>query len=630
MTRLNSIKDLEIIRTACVLEQKRKPITVTVCAGTGCATCGSTKLADTFLKEIQRQGLHERVALRRSGCYGFCERGPVTTIMPNKICYLQAKPEDVPEILEKTIVEEGVVDRLLYVDPQTGGRISTIDDIPFYKYQRRELLEKISAIDPTAIRTYFAVGGYSALSSVLTKMKPDEVIQEIKDAQLRGRGGGGFPAGIKWETTANAPGEPKYVIVNGDEGDPGAYMDRSILEGNPHGILEGLIIGAYAIGASKGYFYVRQEYPMALENVKLAIEEATEHGLLGKNILGTGFDFSVSIHRGAGAFVSGESSALMNAIEGHVGEPRPKYIHTSVQGLWEKPTCLNNVETWANVPLIINKGADWFKSMGTEGSRGTKVFSLVGKVNNTGLVEVPMGITLREIIFKIGGGIPKGRKFKAVQTGGPSGGVLPESMLDLPVDFDELNRAGSMMGSGGLIVMDEDTCMVDTARYYTDFLAHESCGKCVPCREGLRRMLDILTDISNGNGREGDIELLEDLAEVLQQASLCALGKSAANPVMSTIRYFREEYEAHIRGKCCPARMCKELVRYRIDEEKCEGCGLCEKGCPNGAVSKIGDKLYAIDESKCIKCDACFAACPDKFKAVQKIDTNGIVAEMAA
>ncbi len=630
MTRLNSIKDLEIIRTACVLEQKRKPITVTVCAGTGCATCGSTKLADTFLKEIQRKGLHERVALRRSGCYGFCERGPVTTIMPNKICYLQAKPEDVPEILEKTIVEEGVVDRLLYLDPQTGRRVSTIDDIPFYKYQRRELLEKISAIDPTAIRTYFAVGGYSALSSVLTKMKPGEVIQEIKDAQLRGRGGGGFPAGIKWETTANAPGETKYVIVNGDEGDPGAYMDRSILEGNPHGILEGLIIGAYAIGASKGYFYVRQEYPMALDNVKLAIEEATEHGLLGKNILGTGFDFSVSIHRGAGAFVSGESSALMNAIEGHVGEPRPKYIHTSVQGLWEKPTCLNNVETWANVPLIINKGADWFNSMGTEGSRGTKVFSLVGKVNNTGLVEVPMGITLREIIFKIGGGIPKGRKFKAVQTGGPSGGVLPESMLDLPVDFDELNRAGSMMGSGGLIVMDEDTCMVDTARYYTDFLAHESCGKCVPCREGLRRMLDILTDISNGNGREGDIELLEDLAEVLQQASLCALGKSAANPVMSTIRYFREEYEAHIRGKCCPARMCKELVRYRIDEEKCEGCGLCEKGCPIGAVSKIGDKMYAIDESKCIKCDACFAACPDKFKAVQKINTNGIAAEMAA
>jgi len=554
----------------------------------------------------------------------------VTVIHPKETCYLKATPEDVPEILEKTIVEGGLVDRLLYVDPQTGERMPSLNDIPFYKYQQRELLETISAIDPVAIRTYFAVGGYSALSYVLTKMTPDQVIKEIKDADLRGRGGGGFPTGKKWETTANAPGEPKYVIVNGDEGDPGAYMDRSVLEGNPHGVLEGLIIGAYAIGASKGYFYIRQEYPMALNNVKLAIEEATEHGLLGKDILGSGFDFSVSIHRGAGAFVSGESSALMSAIEGHVGEPRPKHIHTSVQGLWEKPSCLNNVETWANVPLIINKGAHWFKSMGTEGSRGTKVFSLVGKVNNTGLVEVPMGITLREIIFKIGGGIPNGRKFKAVQTGGPSGGVLPESLLDLPVDFDGLNRVGSMMGSGGLIVMDEDTCMVDTARYYTNFLAHESCGKCIPCREGLRRMLDILTDICNGNGREGDIELLEDLAEVLREASLCALGKSAANPVMSTIRYFREEYEAHILEKRCPALMCNKLVRYWIDEEKCVGCGLCEKSCPADAVSKVGDKLYEIDESKCIQCNACFAACPEKFSAVQKTNATGKKAEMAA
>lgn len=622
MTKLHSIKDLEIISTACVLEQQRKPITVTVCSGTGCVSCGSTELADTFLKEIQAQGLHEKVALRRSGCHGFCERGPVTVIMPSEICYLQAKPKDVPEILEKTIVEEGLVERLLYPDPQSGERMSRINDIPFYKYQQRELLAKIADIDPASIRSYFAVGGYAALSRVLTKMTPGQVIQEIKDSELRGRGGGGFPAGVKWATTANAPGEPKYVIVNGDEGDPGAYMDRSLLEGNPHGVLEGLIIGAYAIGANEGYFYIRQEYPMALNNVKLAIEEATEHGLLGKDILGTGFDFTVSIHRGAGAFVSGESSALMSAIEGHVGEPRPKYIHTSEQGLWGKPSCLNNVETWANVPLIVNKGADWFKSMGTEGSRGTKVFSLVGKVNNTGLVEVPMGITLREIIFKIGGGIPNGRTFKAVQTGGPSGGVLPESLLDLPVDFDALNRAGSMMGSGGLIVMDEDTCMVDTARYYTHFLAHESCGKCIPCREGLRRMLDILTDISNGNGRDGDIELLEEMAEVLQDASLCALGKSAANPVMSTIRYFRAEYEAHILEKRCPALMCNKLIRYRIDEEKCEGCGLCKKSCPAEAVSQVAEKLYAIDESKCIQCNACFAACPDKFSAVQKTDAN--------
>jgi NADH-quinone oxidoreductase subunit F len=630
MTRLNSLKDLEIIRTACVLEQKRKPITLTVCAGTGCATCGSTELADTFLKEIQRHGLQEKVALRRSGCHGFCERGPVTTIIPKNVCYLQAKPEDVPEILEKTIIEEGIVERLLYIDPQTSQRMPHMNDIPFYKFQRRELLETISAIDPFSIRTYFAAGGYSAISRVLTQMTPEQVIQEIKASKLRGRGGGGFPTGAKWESTAKAPGEPKYVIVNGDEGDPGAYMDRSILEGNPHGVLEGLIIGAYAIGASKGYFYIRQEYPMALHNVKLAIEEATDHGLLGKDILGTGFDFTVSIHRGAGAFVSGESSALMNAIEGHVGEPRPKYIHTSVQGLWGKPSCLNNVETWANIPLIINKGADWFNSMGTENSRGTKVFSLVGKVNNTGLVEVPMGITLREIIFKIGGGIPKGRKFKAVQTGGPSGGVIPERLLDLPVDFDELDRAGSMMGSGGLIVMDEDTCMVDTARYYTEFLAYESCGKCIPCREGLRRMLAILTDISTGHGKEGDIELIEELVEVLQEASLCALGKSAANPVMSTIRYFREEYEAHIREKRCPALMCKELIRYQIDPEKCEGCGLCKKGCPNEAVAKIGDKLYQIDQSRCIKCNACFAACPEKFNAVQKVNISDIAAEAAA
>ena len=630
MTRLNSIKDLEIMRTACVLEQKRKPVTITVCAGTGCTTCGSLQLADALLNEIQRHGLSEKVALRQCGCYGFCERGPVMTIMPKNICYLQAKPDDAAEIIEKTILEDGVVDHLLYTDSNTGEKVALFNEIPFYKYQQRELLENIASIDPSSIRTYFAIGGYSALSRVLTEMSPEQVIKEVKDSQLRGRGGGGFSTGRKWETTANAPGEPKYVIVNGDEGDPGAYMDRSLLEGNPHGVLEGLIIGAYAMKASEGFFYIRQEYPMALNNVKLAIDQATEYGLLGKNILGTGFDFTVSIHRGAGAFVSGESSALMSAIEGYVGEPRPKYIHTSEQGLWGKPSCLNNVETWANVPLIINKGADWFTTMGTEGSRGTKVFSLVGKVNNTGLVEVPMGISLREIIFEIGGGIPNGREFKAVQTGGPSGGVLPENLLDLPIDFDELDRAGSMMGSGGLIVMDQDTCMVDTARYYTNFLAHESCGKCIPCREGLRRMLDILTDISTGRGKEGDIELLEDLAEVLQGASLCALGKSAANPVMSTLRYFRDEYEAHITEKRCPAHMCKDLIQYEIDEEKCSGCGLCKKGCPSDAVMKIGKKLYQIDKEKCIKCDACYAACPPKFNAVIKIDSNRQASEAAA
>lgn len=630
MTRLNSIKDLEIMRTACILEKQRKPISITVCSGTGCVSCGSTLLADAFLNEIQRLGLNERVALRRSGCHGFCEKGPVTVIDPKRICYLQAKPEDVTEILEKTIVEDGIVERLVFKDPQDGQRRPYLEDIPFYKYQQRELLETISSINPTEIRDYFAAGGYEALSRVLTEMAPEDVVEQIKDSNLRGRGGGGFPTGVKWETTRNAPGDPKYVIVNGDEGDPGAYMDRSIMEGNPHGVLEGLIIGAYAMGAKKGYFYIRQEYPLAINNVKLAIEQATAHGLLGENILGTGFDFTVSIHRGAGAFVSGESSALMRAIEGHVGEPRPKYTHTSIKGLWDKPSCLNNVETWCNVPLIVNRGADWFKGMGTENSRGTKVFSLVGKVNNTGLVEVPMGISLREIIFKIGGGIPKGRRFKGVQTGGPSGGVIPESLLDLQVDFDALTQAGSMMGSGGLIVMDEDTCMVDTARYYTNFLAHESCGKCVPCREGLRQMLQILNDICSGNGREGDLELLEDLALVLKEASLCALGQSAANPVMSTLRYFRDEYEAHIREKRCPALVCKEMIRYQIDAEKCVGCGLCQKACPADAVTKVGKKQFVIDETKCIKCNACFSVCPEKFSAVEKTNVNSRSAEIAA
>jgi len=450
-------------------------------------------------------------------------------------------------------------------------------------------------------------------------MTPEAVLNEVKAANLRGRGGGGFPAGRKWETTRNAPGEPKYVIVNADEGDPGAYMDRSILEGNPHSVLEGLILGAYAIGSSQGFIYVRQEYPLARKHIQKALEQAREYGLLGKNILGSNFSFDVKIHRGAGAFVSGESSALMSAIEGHVGEPRPKYIHTSEKGIWGKPSCLNNVETWANVPHIINKGAQWFCSMGTEGSKGTKIFSLVGKVRNTGLVEVPMGITLRDIIFKIGGGVPKNKKFKAVQTGGPSGGVIPESLLDLPVDFDELTKVGSMMGSGGMIVMDENTCMVDTARYYTNFLAHESCGKCVPCREGLRQMLHILDNIASGNGEEGDLALLEELSEFMEVASLCALGQSASFPVASTLKYFRDEYEEHIREKRCRAAVCTALIAYDIDQEKCEACGACLRNCPVGAVNKSADKVYTIIQEKCIKCGACFTACPEKFTAVIKV-----------
>jgi len=616
MKKLASTSDLEKTRRAIVSEREKKPVVITVCSGTGCITCGSSDLFDSLHQEILKQGLYDRIELRKTGCHGFCELGPVTVILPKEICYFQMKPADVPEVITKTIIGDEVVERLTYKDSQSGNRIANLRDIPFYKYQKRILLANNAVVNPGDIRDYIAIGGYSALAKVLTQMKPDEVIHVMKEANLRGRGGGGFPAGIKWETTRRASGKPKYVIVNADEGDPGAYMDRSLLEGNPHGVIEGLIIGGYAIGAHEGFIYVRQEYPLAVKNTQRALEQASQYGLLGERILGTGFHFDVRIHRGAGAFVSGESSALMTALEGHVGEPRPKYIHTSEKGLWDKPSCLNNVETWATVPFIINQGASWFRSMGTKGSSGTKVFSLVGKINNTGLVEVPMGISLRDIIFKIGGGIPKGRKFKAVQTGGPSGGVLPESLLDLPVDFDELTKAGSMMGSGGMIVMDEDTCMVDTARYYVDFLAHESCGKCVPCREGLRQMLFILNDITSGHGKEGDLELLEELSETLREASLCALGQSAPNPVMSTLRHFRDEYNAHIREKRCPAGVCKELIRFDIDQEKCSGCVLCKKNCPVGAVYEKEKKRFFIDNEKCIKCGACYSVCPEKFSAV--------------
>jgi NADP-reducing hydrogenase subunit HndC len=626
MPKLTSPHDLSMLVEKLLSRRLSIKNTITVCAGTGCAAYGSNDVANAFDEEIKRRELYPAIQLKRSGCHGFCERGPIVMILPEKICYLDVKAEDVPEIIENTIMHNQLVERLLFEDGETGKRVPTQDTIPFYKYQKRVLLANNALIDPTSIEDYIAVNGYAALAKALSTLKPDGIMTVIRDANLRGRGGGGFPAGVKWETTKNAPGEPKYVIVNADEGDPGAYMDRSILEGNPHSVLEGLIIGAYAMGAHEGYFYIREEYPLALENTARAIEQATEYGLLGRNILGSGFDFSVTIHRGAGAFVSGESSALMSAIEGRVGEPRSKYIHTSIMGLWDKPTCLNNVETWANVPFIINRGADWFRSMGTDTSKGTKIFSLVGKVNNTGLVEVPMGITLKDIIYKIGGGLPDGKKLKAVQTGGPSGGVLPKNLLFLTVDFDELTKAGSMMGSGGMIVMDEETCMVDTARYYIDFLAHESCGKCIPCREGLRQMLKILNNITSGKGKEGDIELLEELSEFMKDASLCALGQSAPNPVMSTIKYFRSEYEAHIRDKRCPAGVCSALIEYRIDAERCKGCGLCAKSCPAGAISKTENKKHVIDQERCIKCGACLLACPKKTGAVKKVPKAEIVA----
>jgi NADH:ubiquinone oxidoreductase subunit F (NADH-binding)/(2Fe-2S) ferredoxin/NAD-dependent dihydropyrimidine dehydrogenase PreA subunit len=619
MPRLKKPADLKKLKKEAIALRNSKKTWLAVCAGTGCRAYGAEPLADTFEEEIEKRGLGDTVGVRRTGCHGFCERGPLVVIQPEDTCYLGTKPKNVPDIIDKLTTGEGNVEKLLYLHEKGGKRLGKLNEIPFYKHQKRILLENNVLIDPSSIFDYIAVGGYSALAKVLSGMEPEAVLKEVTDANLRGRGGGGFPAGWKWETTRDAPGEPKYVIVNADEGDPGAYMDRSILEGNPHSVLEGLIIGAYTIGASQGFIYVRQEYPLARKHAERALEQAREYGFLGKNILGSDFSFDVIIHRGAGAFVSGESSALMCAIEGHVGEPRPKYIHTSEKGLWGKPSCLNNVETWANVPHIINHGAEWFGKMGTEKSKGTKIFSLVGKVNNTGLVEVPMGITLRDIIFKIGGGVPKGKKFKAVQTGGPSGGVIPESLLDLPVDFDELTKVGSMMGSGGMIVMDENTCMVDTARYYTNFLAHESCGKCVPCREGLRQTLEILNRIAAGQGKEGDLELLEELGEFMEDASLCALGQSASFPVRSTLKYFREEYEVHIREQRCPAGVCTDLIAYDIDQEKCTACGACYRNCPVEAVNKSKDKVFTIIQEKCIKCGACYTACPDKFDAVVKV-----------
>jgi len=615
---LESRAGLEKLRQDILTRRDLSKPCVAICSGTGCHALGSEEVSQAFVEEIKRNGLREKVNIRRTGCHGFCERGTIVAIFPQEICYLRVKPDDVPEIVSTTLVEKKVVDRLLYEDGN-GGRIVHESEIPFYKHQSRIVFENNRFIDPKNIQDYIALDGYSALAKALFEMTPEQVLEEVKKANLRGRGGGGFPAGVKWETTRNAPAEPKYVIVNADEGDPGAYMDRSLLEGNPHSVLEGLIIGAYAIGSHQGFVYVRQEYPLAVENLLVALEQAREYGLLGADILGSDFGFNVKVHRGAGAFVSGESSALMTAIEGKVGEPRPKYTRTAVSGIWERPSNLNNVETWATVPLIINKGAEWFTSVGTEGSKGTKIFSLVGKVNNTGLVEVPMGMTLREVIFGIGGGIPDGKKFKAVQTGGPSGGCIPESLLDLPVDFDELTKAGAMMGSGGMVVMDETTCMVDTARYFVNFLAEESCGKCVPCREGIYQMLKILNRICEGKGREGDIQLLEEISEVIRNASLCALGTTAPNPVLSTIRYFRDEYEAHIMEKRCPAGVCKALISYYIEPEECQACMICLRNCPVGAITGGKNLIHIIEQDRCTKCGTCFEVCPPRFSAVTKL-----------
>jgi len=616
MKKLRTAVELEQFRARILSQRSPEKPCISVCGGTGCRAYRCEDVASALKEEIKRQGLRNEVELKMTGCHGFCERGPLMVLYPQKIFYQQVTPNDVPEIISETVPKGNIIDRLLYVDPASGKKVYFESDVPFYKGQQRLVFGNNGVIDPTNIEDYLAIGGYFALAKVLFSMKPEEVIEEIRQSGLRGRGGGGFPAARKWEACRNAPSSDgvRYVICNADEGDPGAYMDRSLLEGNPHSVIEGMIIGAYAIGSNYGYVYVRHEYPLAVVNLSIALEQARECGLLGQNILGSGFDFDIRISRGGGAFICGESTALMASLEGKIGEPRPKHIHTVVSGLDGKPTNLNNVETWANVPLIINRGSNWYSQIGTEGSKGTKIFSLVGKINNTGLVEVPMGMTLREIVYVIGGGIPNGRRFKAVQTGGPSGGCLPENLIDLPVDFDQLTEAGSMMGSGGMIVMDEDTCMVDLARYFIKFLTEESCGKCVPCREGLDRMLDILTDITEGKGKEGDIELLEELSDLIKETSLCALGNTAPNPVLSTIRYFRDEYEAHIREKRCPAGICKALITFTIDEEKCTGCRVCARECPQGAISGEKKKPHTIDQEKCIKCGLCRDKC--KFEAI--------------
>ena len=610
MKRLSSPDELETLRETITKGRDPNKPCITICGGTGCHAYGCDRVIDAFRQEIKQQKLEAKVDIKITGCHGFCERGPLVVIKPDNIFYQRIGEKDVPEIISETIIKGNIIDRLLYVDPNTGKKVTYEHEVPFYKKQERVVFGNNGYIDPTVIDDYLVVGGYSALGKVLLKLSPEQLIDEIKKSGLRGRGGGGFPTGVKWETCRQAHGDIKYVICNADEGDPGAYMDRSLIEGNPHSILEGMVIGAYAIGAHEGYIYVRNEYPLAVKNAGIAIKQAEEYGLLGKNILGSGFDFSIKISRGGGAFVCGESTALMASLEGKVGEPRAKYVHTVEKGLWDRPTDLNNVETWANVPLIINRGVDWYTKIGTSNSKGTKIFSLVGKINNTGLVEVPMGITLRDIIYGIGDGIPDGKKFKAVQTGGPSGGCIPESMLDLPVDFDELSKVGSMMGSGGMIVMDESTCMVDIAKYFLTFLEGESCGKCVPCREGLKRMREILTDITEGRGKEGDIELLENLSATLTDSSLCALGKTAPSPVLTTIRYFKDEYEAHIKDKRCPAGVCKELLTYRIDDDKCIGCRLCEKVCPTEAITFVEKKKpVLLDQEKCIKCGSCYDVC---------------------
>ncbi len=591
---------------------------VLICAGSGCTSSKSLFVKEALEKELVRHKLDNEIKVVQTGCFGLCALGPIMIIYPEGTFYSMVTVEDVPEIVEEHLLKGRVVSRLTYKDPakEVENIPTSLSDTTFFKKQKRIALRNCGVINPENIDEYIAMDGYTALGKVLTEMTPAEVIQTIKDSGLRGRGGGGFPTGMKWQFAANNEADQKYVVCNADEGDPGAFMDRSILEGDPHAVLEAMAIAGYAIGANEGYIYVRAEYPIAIHRLQIAIDQARAYNLLGKNIFNTGFDFDIHLRFGAGAFVCGEETALLTSIEGNRGEPRPRPPFPAVKGLFGKPTIINNVETYANIPQIINKGPEWFSSTGTEKSKGTKVFALGGKITHTGLVEIPMGTTLREIVYEIGGGIPGGKKFKAAQTGGPSGGCIPASLIDTSVDYDSLTVIGSMMGSGGLIIMDEDNCMVDIAKFFLRFTVDESCGKCVPCRLGTRRMLEILDRITEGKGEEGDIEKLEELGQSIRATALCGLGQTAPNPVLSTIRYFRDEYEAHIKEKRCPAHVCKALAQYTINPDACKGCSLCAKKCPVGAISGELKKTYVIDASKCIKCGVCLETC--KFGAVEK------------
>ncbi|WP_434512188.1 NADH-quinone oxidoreductase subunit NuoF [Desulfitobacterium sp. AusDCA] len=589
---------------------------VFVCQGTGCLSSGSTEVLMGLEKKIEAEGLADQVKVVKSGCFGFCMQGPVMIVYPEGIFYTRVHAEDIPEIVEKHLKGGKIVERLLFHDPVTKEPIKAFKDILFFKGQKRVVLQNSGSINPENIEEYIAQDGYLALEKVLKEMSPEEVIEQVKKSGLRGRGGGGFPTGRKWEFARKSQDKPKYVICNADEGDPGAFMDRSILEGDPHSVIEGMCIAGYAIGSNQGYVYVRAEYPVAVKRLEIAIRQAKEKGFLGKKLWNTDFQFDLDIRLGAGAFVCGEETSLIRSIQGLRGEPRPRPPFPAVEGLWGRPTLINNVETLANIPRIIRKGSDWFSSIGTEQSKGTKVFALAGKINNTGLIEVPMGTTLREVIFNLGGGIPNGKRFKAAQTGGPSGGCLTEEHLDISLEYDTLLSVGSMMGSGGLIVMDEDSCMVDVARFYIEFMRDESCGKCTPCRVGTKRMLEILNRITEGKGTEKDLIDLEDLAEIVHENSLCGLGNSAPNPVLSTLRYFRKEYEEHIYNKNCPAGVCQALLSYRIDPELCKACGLCRKECPTGAIKGAPKQKHFIESETCARCGACMTKCP--FKAISR------------